>query len=427
MKIAPRTRVIVIVAGVLLAAALAPSRADERKPPRIDPKVEKTVRLLSDYYGKLKSFTTEMAVSFTIEALEDKRTTKAAYRVAIRRPDKLAIVLAKGRMGMTMLYDGKKLYNYLPAAKAYTVSDAPKSLDDFFKDTDAGESPSATRMMMFVNLLALSKPYPAILRGVTEASHLGKVKLGKVDCHHLKFVEKDAEWELWVEAGARPLVRKLVLRLKDIAPPSAARIPEQRLIVVTVFDKWTVNTAIPDDRFAFTPPPGASEVKSFHERPPERREVSLLGKPAPAFQLPLLDGKRMNLAQHKGKDVVVLDFWATWCPPCRVSMPTLVGVTSSYKEKGVVFYGVNQGEGPEDIRAFQKKMRLTFPVALDEDGSVAGLYGIDGIPQTVIIGKDGTVQAVHVGAIPGLEERLRSDIEILLAGKSLLDEEEEEE
>ena len=145
----------------------------------------------------------------------------------------------------------------------------------------------------------------------------------------------------------------------------------------------------------------------------------LVGQSAPAFTLALLEGGELHLAAHKGKDIVILDFWATWCVPCVRAMPILVEVAEAYEGRGVVFYAVDQREGPETIRAFLKRTGLSVRVPLDQEGKVGDMYGVQGIPQTVLIGKDGTVQAVHVGFIPGMKQMLRDELDTLLAGKNL--------
>ena len=167
--------------------------------------------------------------------------------------------------------------------------------------------------------------------------------------------------------------------------------------------------------------------------------MTLVGEPAPQFSLELLDGGKMSLKQHKGKQVVVLDFFATWCPPCRMVMPTLVSVIDEYarkdKEKGreprVVLYAVNLGDPPEAVRQFQKQLGVEFPVALDKEFVAGRLYKVNPIPHKVLIGKDGTVQAVHLGAgspgartleelLAGYKKQLRQELDALLAGKSLV-------
>ncbi len=146
----------------------------------------------------------------------------------------------------------------------------------------------------------------------------------------------------------------------------------------------------------------------------------LLGKAAPGFSLDLVVGGKMSLAGHKGKDIVVLDFWATWCPPCKMLMPIMVEVTDKYKSKGVVFYAVNVGESPEAIKAFQEKTALKFTAALDKDGKVSNDYGVDGIPMSVIIDKEGVIQAAHVGLAQDFQERITKELDTLVAGKSLI-------
>jgi thiol-disulfide isomerase/thioredoxin len=109
-----------------------------------------------------------------------------------------------------------------------------------------------------------------------------------------------------------------------------------------------------------------------------------------------MDGKDVALKDLKGK-VVVLDMWATWCPPCRASLPHLDKLYQSVKDKGVNVFAVNLQEEQDDVAAFVKKTNLTVPVLLDKDGAVAQSYKASAIPQTVIIGKDGKVAKVFVG------------------------------
>ncbi len=146
----------------------------------------------------------------------------------------------------------------------------------------------------------------------------------------------------------------------------------------------------------------------------------MVGKPAPTFSLNLVDGGKMNLADHKGKDIVVLDFWATWCPPCRMVMPKVVQLMDKYKSKGVVFYAVDLSESADKVKAYQQATGLKFTCALDSDAGVASDYAVDGIPMDVIIGKDGVIQAVHIGASPDLIDKMTKELDTLVAGKSLV-------
>jgi thiol-disulfide isomerase/thioredoxin len=147
----------------------------------------------------------------------------------------------------------------------------------------------------------------------------------------------------------------------------------------------------------------------------------LLGMPAPQIELDLLDGGKFDLASYKGKNVVLLDFWATWCAPCRAVMPIIDKVAAKFKDKGVVFYTVNLEDPPEEIRKFLDGAKLKVPVAMDSKGTVAAAYKTDAVPQTVVVGRDGTIQVVKLGLTPDLEESLAKDLEAVLAGEKVAD------
>jgi len=143
------------------------------------------------------------------------------------------------------------------------------------------------------------------------------------------------------------------------------------------------------------------------------------GRAAPAFSLPSLDGDTVNLADHLGKDVIVLDFWASWCPPCRQAMPAVAAVATQYRDKAVAVFGVNLGESAATARAFLSSAGLEhLPVLLDETGTVGEQYGARSIPRLVVIDKDGNIRHVHVGYSSNLQSTLGKSIDALLARQS---------
>jgi thiol-disulfide isomerase/thioredoxin len=140
----------------------------------------------------------------------------------------------------------------------------------------------------------------------------------------------------------------------------------------------------------------------------------LVGKPAPDFQLELLDGTKFRLSESKGR-VVVLDFWATWCGPCLQAMPQVDRVAREFRDRGVRLVAVNLQEAPREITAMLERHKLSPTVALDRDGVVAEKYGVTAIPQTVVIDREGNVARLYVGGGPHLGDQLRDLIRSLLA------------
>jgi peroxiredoxin len=151
---------------------------------------------------------------------------------------------------------------------------------------------------------------------------------------------------------------------------------------------------------------------ALESQPGAEPEHPLVGKSAPLFNTSFLDGAPFDLGQHLGKDVVVLDFWATWCGPCVASMPTLSEVSSEFRDRGVRLFAVNCAEQPEEVKDFVEQSGLELTVVMDPDGSVMRAYGADGIPQTVLIDRQGKVRFVHVGS-QNLREWLTEKLGIL--------------
>ena len=118
---------------------------------------------------------------------------------------------------------------------------------------------------------------------------------------------------------------------------------------------------------------------------------------APAFSLTDIDGQPLKLSNYQGK-VVVLDFWATWCGPCRIEIPGFVDLQKRYGTQGFSMIGISMDDGPEPVVDFYKELQMNYPVAVG-NSRLGELYGgIPGLPTTYLIGRDGRIYAKHVGA-----------------------------
>lgn len=127
--------------------------------------------------------------------------------------------------------------------------------------------------------------------------------------------------------------------------------------------------------------------------------ASLVGQPAPHFELKNLAGESIRLRDFKGK-VVILNFWATWCAPCRAEAPELQAAAIDNKDK-LVIIGINLtvNDTPAQVPNFIEEFGLTFPIVLDETGEVSKMYQVMGLPTSVFIDKDGIVKEVRLGPI----------------------------
>jgi cytochrome c-type biogenesis protein CcmF len=135
------------------------------------------------------------------------------------------------------------------------------------------------------------------------------------------------------------------------------------------------------------------------------------GQPAPDFALELLDGSSLALGDLQGQ-VVVINFWATWCPPCEDELPDLQAVWEEVRERGAVFVGIAFEEDEADVREMTSEFGITYPLGLDVGDRISIAYGITGVPETFVIDAAGNVAGVHVGPITAQE--LRAELDGLL-------------
>ena len=144
----------------------------------------------------------------------------------------------------------------------------------------------------------------------------------------------------------------------------------------------------------------------FWERP------SLEGATMPSLTLPLYGGGQVALSELRGQPVV-LNFWASWCAPCRAEAPTLEKVYGEYRERGVTFLGVGVRDVMERGQAFIDEFGITYPNAHDPQGQAWRAFRLTGVPETLFVTSDGVVAGRHIGHIS--EEKLREAVESLLA------------
>ncbi|GMW03244.1 MAG: hypothetical protein AMXMBFR84_43780 [Candidatus Hydrogenedentota bacterium] len=382
---------------------------------------EERVRALADFYASLDSFSTEYTESMKIETQGMKQAMDTHYFCAVQKPNRFALTHKSGMAGPTQISDGVKMTTYMPNMNQYTVEDAPATLQEIIEPLDMFSGPVSSGVVW--KTLLGEKPYDLIMEGVGKSEYVGTVTENGKTLHQIRLLKDKMAADLWILDGDTPWLSKLSFDLsssmKDMIGDDAAKTAPMSFVIEFIFQQWTEVPQLSDDTFRFYPPDGAKQAESIYDmygmEDADKGVEHLIGTDAPDFELDDLSGSKVKLSEHFGKQIVVLDFWATWCPPCVKGLPIVSEVTDIYREKGVLFYAVNQQETKEVIEDFLEKEKLDIQVVLDRDGSVGDRYAVTGIPQTVIVGKDGKIKSVHVGLLPNLDKRLGDELESLIA------------
>jgi len=139
----------------------------------------------------------------------------------------------------------------------------------------------------------------------------------------------------------------------------------------------------------------------------------LEGQTAPDFALKSSTGENMRLSEYRG-DVVMINFWATWCGPCRQEMPLLDELYQRYSRVGFNLLGVNIDDDSRRAMQMIEELGVNFPVLFDASKRVSEMYDVDAMPVTVIVDREGTVRYVHQGYKPGYEDKYLTEIRTLL-------------
>lgn len=425
----------IVTGGVLMLATSATTgtflRAADVTPD--DPKAaEKVVAEWYAAFTEAKTIFGEMDAK--IEATgkgQSPRSEIAAYRLVIERPNKLLLASTRGP-GLAVVADDKQVYEYLAAKKKFHVKDKPLTS---IADLTTAEVLSYANYGVGLGILdaALrSASFEAFFARFTSPEYVGVEPRG-VPAHHLRLTQDGNPFDVWftVEGAKllrvtvpdmRPALNKLAEREPMVQSkpgetpvPKDGFPPEVNVSMTITYKNWKLDAPLMAAMFKIPPAPGAEKVYDIFAEP----DHPLLGKQAPGFATTTLQGQPLNAGQLAGK-VVMLDFWATWCPPCVAALPKVNETAAKYRDKGVVFLAVNQAEDAADINQFLTEKNLNVPVVMDPNGAIAKLYAVSGIPQTVIIDKKGMVQVVHVGAGPNIGDELARNLDDVLAGKDLL-------
>lgn len=346
---------------------------------------------------------------------------EGVFQLASRSPNLLALSAKFDSESVKIVSDGEQLSVQL-SPDAYVQMKAPSSLVELTESMPLQLGPQPE--LLFWLTMAGIDSRMNVLTGLVELSRVTAPEAAGDNVVRITGTRVEGiRWALDVQTTPAPRPIAMAIDLTDmLSQANNLQVPEGYSFKVTYkFQRWDLGAGVQDSMFAFKVPDAAKRYDSVADyllRDADG-EHPLLGKPSPQFKAQTLDGKEVVLAA-KPEEVFVLDFWASWCMPCVEALPEMAVLGKEFSEKGVRFYAVNLSEPEETIEAFLKDKGLDISVILDPDGSLAVAFAATTIPQTVLIGKDGRIEAIHLGFdSEKTPELLRSQVESLLAGRRL--------
>ena len=363
----------------------------------------------ADTYKRAKTYRdqAEMVVEISIQDMENKITIP--FDLTVKKPGMMRVESDNPLLGVSLVSDGKNIWNYKKGANEYTKKDAPE-LQALAKDE--GGPLGMMKSPILLSTIVSGDPLAEIEEDVTSKRLVGTETVDGAECDVIEMTQTDSTARIWVDRK-RKLIVKLVLEVgggeKGAGGPATLKITETHKEIV-------LDDKVPDGEFTFSPPEGAKLVETFTRKKRSRKKrerADLTGKPAPELVLTDLNGKKHSLGNLKGK-VVLIDFWASWCPPCRRELPHIQRIHEELGPKGVVVLSVNAEEDDAKLKEFLKEQKVTFPVLRDTERKASAAFSVTAIPRVLIIGKDGTVAADFTGMKS--EEELKEALAKACAG-----------
>jgi len=397
--------------GVLKPPAEQPSA---EQPPTAEDILEAVVAA----YKKASSYADSGMVRLKAEQAEGELDERFDFSIALERGAKLRARVYRAEV---VCNDGKLSATIAELPGQVLVKDVPPELtlksiysDRMLAAALSGGLPGTPPQL---TLLLAEDPLKMLLRGVEQTTLAEPGTIDQRGCYRLRLSRRDGAVIYWIDRETY-VVRRIEFPTGQLRRMFARSVQVGDVSLVAELTGARFDAPIEASRFQFDMPAGAAQVKFFVPPSP----AQLLGKKVPDFNFTNLDGNPVTPASIAGK-ITILDFWATWCSPCRRSLPVLSKVMERYKDNnGIAALAVSvdgSAVGNQELVDAFSEWGVNLPVARDPAGNSRSLFHSSGIPATFIIGADGIVQDFEIGAKPDLETVLPEKLDKLLAKEDL--------
>jgi peroxiredoxin len=292
------------------------------------------------------------------------------------------------------------IYSRLPGERAMLIDDSL---------TDASLKGTG------LNILLRPDAHTYLMSTVSDVQDLGQEELqGRMADHFSANWFGGSKIEMWIATGDEPFLLRWVRRQTvDLGQGPQQLEMDSQLV-------WETGITFSADPSQISLPESAVEVADLQSYLLKGGTGALLGDVAPSPALRLLDGTDWQLTKHRDESAVVLVFFASWASPSTIDMPEISKLIGDFKGLPATFYLISVGESDANVKAFVETSKYAYPVVLDPNRKAAAAYRVTSLPVAVLIGKDGTLQATHVGLDPASRDRIRAELKSLIDGKPLL-------
>jgi HEAT repeat protein len=386
---------------------------------------EDLLRAVADFYRTVKSFEVEVTQTWHTGSTKGLADSQLQYSFRIQRPNQLAVL---GTDCVSFCSNGTRRYLYSPTLSRYSECEAPETMAEAATESEYRLVAGETRPFLLHFLE--EDAYERMRNDITYLKYRGAVRLDKAQAHYLAITYAGMDVDMYISTGKEPVVQRLVVSsvqanipavvpkgVKPPPPPKGGKAATTvRRIRTESYQDWRLNANLPVfAAFPIAPPADATKVSSlaWDLRPAGEIMNAWVGKIAPPLELPLLDGGTLKLAEHRNKQIVVLNFFTTTRRDCEWQVPTVAATTSAYADE-VVQYAVNEREDSETIQAFMSKHAVDSHVALDAFARAAQTFRVLNLPTVVLIDSQGRVRSVHSDVSESFVDRLQAELRALV-------------